>query len=301
MQQNLKVGFVGLGIMGKPMAMNVLKAGFALSVYNRTKAKADEVVAAGATWCDSPKAVAQNSDVIITIVSDTPDVEQVLFGQEGVAQGAKQGAVVIDMSTISPQATREFAVRLREEGVDMLDCPVSGGDIGAIKGTLTIMCGGEQSVFDACRPVLEAMGTKVTLMGQNGAGQATKLCNQIALGNALLGVCECLMMASKEGLDCDRVIEVLSGGAANSMQLSNRGPLIVKRDYSAGFFVDLFQKDLRLVMQAVQADHLSLPGISTVQQLYNVVQGIEGSHDMGSQALILALEQLCNHKVGEKA
>lgn len=291
-KQTMRVGFVGLGIMGRPMAMNILKAGYPLFVYNRTASKAKELVEAGATQCSSPREVAQTSDVVFTIVSDTPDVECVLFGENGVAEGTREGMIVVDMSTISPHETRNFSKKLKETGVRLLDCPVSGGDDGAKAGTLTIMCGGEQEAFDTVLPILETMGKKVTRMGPSGAGQATKLCNQVCLSSALLGVCECLLLASKEGLDCQRVIEVLSGGAARSYQLSVQGPKMVARNYDPGFLVDLIQKDLRLCAQAAQNNHLSLPGSSLVAQLYNAVQGIEGSAEMGSQALILALEQL---------
>ncbi len=297
--QALRIGFVGLGIMGRPMAKNILNAGYPLCVYNRTASKAKELVEAGATQGSTPKEVAQKSDVVITIVSDTPDVEAVLFGENGVAEGVREGMIVVDMSTISPHQTRGFSKKLKELDVTLLDCPVSGGDDGAKAGRLTIMCGGEKQAFDKVLPVLETMGKKVTLMGASGAGQATKLCNQVCLSSALLGVCECLLLATKEGLDCNKVVEVLSGGAANSYQLSVQGPKMVAHDYSPGFFVDLFQKDLRLCAQAAQNNHLSLPGSTLVAQLYNAVQGIEGSHEMGSQALILALEQLNAHKVAE--
>jgi 3-hydroxyisobutyrate dehydrogenase len=300
MQNKLRVGFIGLGIMGKPMAKHILEAGYPLCVYNRTAQKAKELVDAGATLCATPKEVAAQSDIIITIVSDTPDVEAVLFGEDGAAKGAKAGAIVVDMSTISPQQTRVFAARLKEKGIEMLDCPVSGGDTGAIAGTLTIMCGGDAAAFEKAKPVLETMGKKVTLMGANGAGQATKLCNQICLAGALLGVSESMLMATKEGLDCNKVIEVLSGGAANSYQLTVQGPKMVAHDYRPGFLVDLFQKDLRLCAQAAQANHLTLPGMTTVASLYNAVQGMDGSDRMGSQALVLALEALCGVKVGEK-
>ncbi len=296
----LRIGFVGLGIMGRPMAKNIQNAGYQLFVYNRTASKAGELVQAGATQCASPKEVAQKSDVVFTIVSDTPDVEAVLFGENGVAQGAREGMIVVDMSTISPHQTRLFSKQLKELGAFMLDCPVSGGDDGAKAGTLTIMCGGDKQAFDTVLPVLETMGKKVTLMGPSGAGQATKLCNQVCLSSALLGVCECLMLATKEGLDCDKVVEVLSGGAARSYQLSALGPKMVAHDYSPGFLVDLIQKDLRLCAQAAQNNNLSLPGSSLVAQLYNAVQGIQGSHEMGSQALILALEQMNATKVAKE-
>ncbi len=298
--QNLRVGFIGLGIMGKPMAKNVLKGGFPLCVYNRTASKAQELVDLGAKLYSTPKEVAQNSDIVITIVSDTPDVAAVLFGEDGVVHGAKQGLIVVDMSTISPQQTRAFSKKLQESGVIMLDCPVSGGDTGAIAGTLTIMCGGDAAAFEKASPVLNSMGKKVTLMGESGAGQATKLCNQVCLSGALLGVAECLTLATKEGLDCNKVIEVLSGGAANSYQLTIQGPKMVAHDYRPGFLLDLYQKDLRLVAQAAQADHLTMPVSSIVAQLLNAVQGMENSHAMGSQSVVLALEKINGMKVGVK-
>jgi 3-hydroxyisobutyrate dehydrogenase len=297
--QNMRVGFIGLGIMGKPMAKNVIKGGFSLCVYNRTASKAQELVEMGAKLCASPKEVAENSDIVITIVSDTPDVALVLFGENGVIHGAKPGTIVADMSTISPQQTRVFAGKLKESGIFMLDCPVSGGDTGAIAGTLTIMCGGEEAVFDKALPVLSAMGKKVTLMGASGAGQATKLCNQVCIAGALLGVCEGLLMATKENLDCNKVIDVLSGGAANSAQLTAQGPKMVAHNYAPGFLVDLFQKDLRLCAQTAQADHLTLPGSTLVASLFNAVQGMENGGALGSQALVLALENLCGVKVGQ--
>lgn len=204
------------------------------------------------------------------------------------------------MSSISPKATRGFAQRLEEMGVDMLDCSVSGGQADAVNGTLAILCGGKGAVFETFRPLLDTMGGEVTLMDDHGAGQATKLCNRTALAGVRIGMCESLMLAGIEGLDCERVLKMVAGGAI-SVQLKSRGPQILRRDYSPGFYVHLMQKDLRLIVQAAQEEHISLPGVSTVQQLYNVVQGIEGSREMGSQALILALEQLCNHKVACEA
>ena len=298
--EKVRVGFIGLGIMGKPMAKNVLKGGFPLCVYNRTASKAQELVDLGAKLCSTPKEVAENSDIVVSIVSDTPDVEAVLFGENGVVFGAKKGLIVIDMSTISPQQTRVFSQKLSESGISMLDCPVSGGDTGAIAGTLTIMCGGDAAAFEKASPVLSAMGKKVTLMGESGAGQATKLCNQVCLSGALLGVAECLTLATKEGLDCNKVIEVLSGGAANSHQLTMQGPKMVAHDYRPGFLVDLFQKDLRLVAQAAQADHLSMPVSTMLATLFNAVQGMENSHAMGSQSVALAYERLDGIKIGEK-
>ena len=292
-----KIGFIGLGIMGKSMAANLMKAGYELTVYNRTASKGDELVAKGAKRALTPKEAAEGNDVIITIVSDTPDVERVIFGENGALEGCKKGAVIVEMSTISASATRSMAARLEEAGVEMIDAPVSGGDTGAREGTLTIMCGGKEEVFESIKPVLFGMGKKVTLMGGHGAGQATKMCNQTALASCLLGVCECMMLASKEGLDCEKVVEVLSGGAAQSAQMTAYGKRMVNRDYAAGFFIDLFQKDIRLVMEAVREHNLCFQGLSTVQQMFNAVQGMEGGGQLGSQGLALALEMMCGTKM----
>ena len=298
MDEQMNIGFVGLGIMGKPMALNILKKGaWPLFVYNRTESKAKEVIDAGASLCHSPFEVAQKSNVIITMVSDTGDVESVIFGENGIAKGAKVGSVIVDMSTISPSATRMMAKKLSDMGIEMMDCPVSGGDIGAANGTLTIMCGGKQEIFDKVKPILECMGTKITYMGSCGAGQATKLGNQTVIVSTLLGVCEGLMLASKEGLDLEKFIEALSGGWAQSAQLSFLGPKMVKRDFSPGFMIDLMQKDLRLILQSVQAHHLSLPGASLVAQLMNSVQADPEGGKLGTPALIKALEKLAGYEI----
>ena len=298
MAEQLKVGFVGLGIMGKPMAKNILKAGFPLTVYNRTESKAQELVDMGATLMHSPAEVARNCDIVVTIVSDTPDVRRVMLGEGGVAEGAHPGLIAIDMSTISPTETRKMAAELAKTGATWLDCPVSGGEEGAIKGTLTIMCGGEKDAYEKAVPVLNAMGAKTTYMGPVGAGQATKLGNQIVGGVTLLAVVEGLLLAQKEGLNLDDFISALSGGSAQSTCLSINGPKIAHHNYEPGFFVELFQKDIRLIMQAAQDDHLTLPGIALVQQFYNTVAGMEGGPKMGHQAMAKALEALNGMTIG---
>ena len=285
-----QIGFVGLGIMGAPMALNLIKAGFSLRVYNRTdRRRVREVVDAGGERVETPAAAADGSDVIITIVTDTPDVEAVILGQTGVLQTARPGATVIDMSTISPRATRDIAAALREKGVHMLDAPVSGGDVGAQQGTLSIMVGGDQRSFDECLPVLEAMGKNVNLIGGNGAGQTTKACNQIAVAGANLAMAEALMLAAASDLDVGKVVDAISGGAAGSWQLTNLAPRIVKGDFAPGFMVRLQQKDLKLVLEAANDVKLALPGASLAHQFFNIVERLGGA-DEGTQALIKAYE-----------
>ena len=285
-----RIGFVGLGIMGAPMALNLMKAGFSLKVYNRSdRPGVQEVVEAGGRRAASPREAAEGSDVIITIVTDTPDVEAVILGEDGVVHGARRGATVIDMSTISPRVTRQISARLKESGVHMLDAPVSGGDVGAQQGTLSIMVGGEQAVFDDCLPVFEAMGRNINLIGGNGAGQTTKACNQIAVACANLAMAEALMLAAASDLDVGKVLDAISGGAAGSWQMTNLGPRILKGDFDPGFMVRLQQKDLKLVLEAANDVKLALPGTSIAHQYFNIVERLGGA-DEGTQALIKAYE-----------
>jgi len=285
-----EIGFVGLGIMGAPMALNLIEAGFSLRVYNRTdRPRVQEVVDAGGKRVETAAAAADGSDVIITMVTDTPDVENVILGEAGVLQTARPGATVIDMSTISPRATQDIAAALREKGVHMLDAPVSGGDVGAQQGTLSIMVGGDQSTFDDCLPVFEAMGKNVNLIGGNGAGQTTKACNQIAVSVANLAMAEALMLAAASELDVGKVVDAISGGAAGSWQLTNLGPRILKGDFAPGFMVRLQQKDLKLVLAAANDVKLALPGVSLAHQFFNIVERL-GCADEGTQALIKAYE-----------
>ncbi len=285
-----QIGFIGLGIMGAPMAQNLLKAGYSLNVYNRSdRPRVQEVVDAGGVRVDSPKAAAEGADVIISIVTDTPDMEEVLVGADGAIHGAREGAIVIDMSTVSPKTTQEVAAALKERGVEMLDAPVSGGDVGAINGTLSIMIGGAQAVFDECMPVFEAMGQNINLIGGNGAGQTTKLCNQIAVSVNNMAMAEALMLAAASDLDVQKVIDAISGGAAGSWQLSNLGPRIAAGDFDPGFMVYLQQKDLRLVLGAANDIKLALPAVSMAHQFFNIVERA-GCGEEGTQALIKAYE-----------
>jgi 3-hydroxyisobutyrate dehydrogenase len=297
MDQRERVGFIGLGIMGRGMARNILKAGFPLRVWNRTASRMDELAAEGAGPASSPGDLAFHSDIIITCVSDTPDVEQVLLGEGGVIHGARPGSLVIDMSTISPRATQRIAAHLAERHIHMLDAPVSGGSEGAARGTLSIMVGGDVTQFERALPVFQAMGTTITHLGPIGAGQTTKLVNQILVVGHALAMSEALLFAQAGGVDLRKALEAVSGGAAGSWMLSNRGPQILVRDWRPGFTIDLQQKDLRLVLQEADRLGVPLPGTALIHQLYRTLQARGLGHE-GNHALIKALENLAGIEVG---
>ncbi len=277
--------------MGKPMCLNLLKAGFPLTVYNRTTARTDEVVAAGAGRADSPQQVAEKSDIIITMVTDSPDVEQVIMAENGVRNGLNAGSVVIDMSTISPSVTRRLAEEISQRGCSMLDAPVSGGDVGAKAGTLAIMVGGDAQVLERCRPVFMAMGKTITHVGGPGMGQTVKLCNQILVSVTNLAVSEAVRFAQKAGVDPLTMIEATKNGAAGSWQLSNLGPRMAQEDFAPGFMIDLQQKDLRLALQAAYEMQLPMPAVAMVHQLFSACQA-RGEGREGTQALIKSLRAL---------
>ena len=293
----VNIGFIGTGIMGRPMALNLLKNGFSLDVYNRTPEKAKEVLEAGARSRSSPLEVAKSSDVIIIIVTDTPDVEDVLFGEGGVLQGAREGQTLIDMSTISPDATRMFSERLAEKGVDMLDAPVSGGEIGAIQGTLTVMVGGEAAVFERCRPILEAMGKRITHVGPAGSGQIVKACNQIMCAVNQVAVSEALSLCYRSGIDLNLMHEVVTGGAGNSWALENLGRKVIDGDLNPAFMIRLIQKDLNVVSDMARRLNLPLPGTSLAIQLFRAIETEKGGGDLGTQAMIKAYERLGNFEL----
>ncbi len=288
------IGFIGTGIMGRPMALNLIQKGFRLNVYNRTPERAREVIGAGGEPKASPQEVAEASDVIVTIVTDTPDVEAVLFGEGGVIHGAREGQTVIDMSTISPDATRDFAARLAQAGVDMLDAPVSGGEIGAVKGTLTIMAGGEAKVFERCLPVLEAMGTRITHVGKTGSGQVVKACNQIMCAVNQVAVSEALSLCHRAGIDLDVMHQVVTGGAGNSWALETLGRKVIDGDLNPAFMIRLIQKDLNIVSELAKRLNLPLPGMSLAVQLFRSVETEEEGGTLGTQAMIKAYERLGN-------
>jgi len=291
-----RIGFIGLGIMGRPMARNLMKAGFPLTVWNRSRPSIDELVSEGAAEGGSPADVARRSAVVITIVGDSPDVEEVALGRNGIIEGAHPGLVHIDMSTISPQVTRRIAGRLAEAGVEMLDAPVSGGQQGAIEGTLSIMVGGKAETLERCRPVLAAMGGKIVHCGPAGAGQTVKLCNQIAVALTNLGMCEALVFAARSGIDPRVMIEAVSAGAGTSWQLQNLAPRIVERDFRPGFKVAHQRKDLRLALEAAAAMAAPLPGTGLVAELFSALEA-DGLGEEGTQALVKALEKLAGVEV----
>ena len=284
-----RIGFIGLGIMGRPMARNLMKAGFPLTVWNRSRPGIDELVSEGAAEGGSPADIARRSDVVITIVGDSPDVEEVALGTNGIIEGAHPGLVHIDMSTISPDVTRRIAERLADAGVEMLDAPVSGGQQGAIEGTLSIMAGGKAETLERCRPALSAMGGKIVHCGPSGAGQTVKLCNQIAVAITNLGVCEALVFAARSGIDPRVMIEAVSAGAGDSWQLRNLAPRIVERDFRPGFKVAHQRKDLRLALKAAAAMAAPLPGTGLVAGLFAALEA-DGLGEEGTQALVKALE-----------
>ena len=291
------VGFIGLGIMGMPMARNLLKAGFTVVVYNRTAARTGRLVAEGAKQAHSPAELARQCPVIITMVSDTPDVESVVLGENGVIHGIRPDSVAIDMSTISPVATRRIAARLKEKGCHMLDAPVSGGEQGAIDGTLSIMVGGDAEIIERCRPVFEALGKNIVHVGGNGMGQTVKLMNQILVVGNLNAVVEAFVFAQKQGVDLEKAIAAVRGGAAGSWQLANLGPRILKRDFRAGFMVDLMQKDLRLVMEAAEASKTQLSVTDLIHRMFRTLQE-SGEGKSGTQALVKVLERQAGVEVG---
>ena len=292
-----RIGFIGLGIMGQAMARNLLRAGFGLTVWNRTAAKMTPLVEAGAERAASPAALARHCDTLIVCVSDTADVESVLFGTDGAAMGLEPGALVIDCSTISPSRTRELGARLRERDVQMLDAPVSGGSEGARAGTLSVMVGGPEDAFRRALPILRAMGQTVTHVGELGAGQTVKLVNQILVVGTMVSMAEALVFAQAGGVDLDRALAAVSGGAAGSWTLTHRGPQVIARDFRPGFTIDLQQKDLRLVLGAADELHVPLQVCSTAFHYYRVLQK-RGAGGEGNHAIVKALELLSGIQVG---
>ena len=290
------VGFIGLGIMGLPMARNLLKAGYQVVVYNRTSSKAQELAKEGAQAVSSPRQVAEACQVIITMVTNSPDVEAVVLGLDGALEGIQKDAVLIDMSTISPSVTRAIAEQFKEKGAHMLDAPVSGGSWGAIEGTLSIMVGGEKAVFDRCLPVFQAMGKNIVHVGVSGMGQTTKLVNQVLVVGNMNAVAEAMVFAAASGADLEATIEAVKGGAAGSWQLQNLGPRLIKGDFAPGFMVRLQQKDLRLILEAAREMHLTLPATGLIHQLFASLEAY-GEGDEGTQALVKVHERITGVEV----
>jgi len=291
------VGFIGLGIMGKPMALNLAKAGHKLFVHSRSGVP-PEMAGAGAAPCANAAEVARKADVVITMLPDTPDVAKVLFGDDGVAHGLSKGKTVVDMSSISPMATKDFARRINELGCDYLDAPVSGGEVGAKNAALTIMVGGPEGAFERLRPLFEAMGKNITLVGGNGDGQTCKVANQIIVALNIEAVGEALLFASKAGADPARVRQALMGGFAASRILEVHGERMIKRTFDPGFRIELHQKDLNLALSSARALGISLPNTATAQELFNACAAHGGAR-WDHSAMVRALEKLANHEVAK--
>ena len=293
---SIKIGFIGLGIMGAPMAVRLAQGGHALFVHTRSQVR-EKVTATGATLCASATEVAQRADVIFTMVPDTPDVERVLFGEGGVAAGLSAGKTVVDMSSISPMATKDFARRIEALGAEWLDAPVSGGEVGAKAGTLSIMVGGEEATFARIKPLFELMGKNITRVGGAGAGQTTKVANQIIVALNIAAVGEALVFASKAGADPAKVREALMGGFASSRILEVHGERMIKRTFNPGFRIALHQKDLNLALQSAKAMNLALPNTAGTAQLMQAAAA-QGWDQLDHSALVRALEVMGNHEVG---
>jgi len=294
----MRLGFIGLGIMGRPMAKHLIAAGHSMTVWNRSRPGIDDVVAAGGIEAGSPAEVARVSEVVFTMVGDAPDVEAVAAGEDGIIAGASAGLIHVDCTTISPGVTREIAAKYAERGVLMLDAPVSGGEGGAVNAALSIMVGGPKDVFDKCLPLFESLGKTITYCGEQGAGQITKLCNQVAVAGTNMAVCEALVLAAKSGVSRTTVLQAISGGAAGSWQMTNLAPKMVQGDFRPGFKVWHQEKDLRHALDLARENHVPLPGTALVSQLFAALQN-EGLGEEGTQALVKALERLGNVKVGE--
>jgi 3-hydroxyisobutyrate dehydrogenase len=278
------VGFIGAGVMGRSMAMHLLRAGFPLNVYNRTKSKTRELVEQGAQWHDSAGDVAAVSDVIITIVGFPEDVEEVYFGEHGILAHARFGSVVVDMTTSSPALARRISEGARAKDVQALDAPVSGGDTGARGGRLSIMVGGEPRAFERVKPIFELMGRNILLQGPAGAGQHAKMCNQVAIASGMLGVCEAMAYAGKSGLDPATVLQSIESGAAGSWSLSNLTPRMLKGDFVPGFYVKHFIKDMKIAVESAESMGLDLPGLALARKMYEKLAAA-GCENDGTQAL----------------
>lgn len=285
-----RIGFIGVGVMGKSMVLNLLKAGFEVSIYTRTKSKVTEVINDGALWCEDIQACVKDKDAIITMVGYPKDVEEVYFGEHGIIENAKLGSYLIDMTTTSPKLSEKIYEESKGKNKFALDAPVSGGDVGAKNGTLTIMVGGDKEDFDACRPIFEAMGSNIVYEGKAGTGQHTKMANQIALGGAIAGVCEAMTYAKKVGLDVQTMLDSISKGAAGSWQMSNVAPKILGEDFRPGFFVKHYVKDMKIAIEEAKDVNLDLNVIEEVRTMYERLVE-DGLGDLGTQALIRYYEK----------
>jgi 3-hydroxyisobutyrate dehydrogenase len=289
--ESMKLGWIGTGVMGNSMCSHLQAAGHTMAVYNRTREKAANLIAGGAIWCDSPRAVAEQSEIVFTIVGFPADVEALTLGEQGALAGAGAGAVLVDMTTSSPELAQRIHLAAKERGVDALDAPVSGGDVGAREATLAIMVGGEQQVFDKVKPLFEIIGKNIAFMGAPGAGQHTKMCNQILVAGTMIGVVESLLYAQRMGMSLDAVIDVIGQGAARSWLINNLGRRIAAGDYDPGFYIKHFVKDMGIALAEAHRGNLALPGLSLVNQFYLAAQAL-GLENLGTQGLYKVLAHL---------
>src|SRR5688572_27712554 len=288
-----KIGWIGTGLMGNPMAKHLLHAGYSLKVFNRTKQKAEELIELGATWYNTPADIAANSEVIFTMIGFPKDVEECYFGEQGIFRSIKQGTILIDMTTTKPSLAVKISEEAANVGAEFIDAPVSGGQVGAIGGTLSIMIGGKKEVVDSILQLFRAFGKNMIYQGKAGSGQHTKMCNQVTIAGTMIGVCEGLIYGVKAGLDLNTMLESITKGAAACWTLDVLAPKIIKGDYSPGFSVDNFVKDLTIVLEEAEAMKLSLPGLALVKQLYISLKAM-GNGSSGTQSLYLILEKLAN-------
>ena len=287
----MRVGWIGTGVMGGPMAGHLIAAGHELAVHTRTRSRAEDLLEQGARWCDEPAAVAEGAEAVVTMLGFPADVRDTLLGDGGVLAAMASGSLLIDHTTSEPSLAEELAEAAAEHGVDALDAPVSGGDVGARNGKLVIMCGGEQAAFDRATPLLEAYGQTIVLEGGPGAGQHTKMVNQIAIASGMVALCEALLYAYGSGLDPQKVLDTIGGGAAGSFSLTTYGPRLLKGDLEPGFKIDHFIKDLGIALAEARRMRLSLPGLALAEQLYLAAQA-QGLGQKGTQALLVALARL---------
>ncbi|QDU88018.1 2-hydroxy-3-oxopropionate reductase [Pirellulimonas nuda] len=289
--QQTRVGWIGLGVMGRSMAAHLQQAGYALTLFTRTKAKAQDLLDAGAAWADTPASVAERSDVVFSIVGFPSDVRQVILGADGALSRLREGGVLVDMTTSEPELAKEIYEKASQRGVHSVDAPVSGGDVGARNAALSIMIGGDAEVVQALNPLWDAMGKTIVHQGPAGAGQHTKMVNQTLIATGIIGVCEALLYAHKAGLDIQAVLKSVSGGAAGSWSLTNYGPRIVANDLQPGFYVEHFLKDMRIALQEAARMKLALPGLGLAQQLYTAMEA-QGDGRLGIQGLQVVLAKL---------
>jgi 3-hydroxyisobutyrate dehydrogenase len=288
-----RIGWIGTGVMGRWMCQHLISKGYRATVYNRSRDKAQPLLDAGASWADTPRAVAERSDVVFAIVGFPKDVREVFLGTQGALAGSRRGTILVDMTTSEPSLAREIHEAARAKGVASIDAPVSGGDVGAKNATLSIMVGGDAEAVEAVRPLFECLGKTVVHQGPAGAGQHTKMVNQVLIATNMIGVCEALLYGYKAGLDLPTVLQSVGGGAAASWSLNNLGPRMMKRDFEPGFFVEHFIKDMGIALEEAKRMNLALPGLALAHQLYLAVKA-QGYSRKGTQALLLALEHLSN-------